>query len=60
MTAVTFEAQGEGRYLVIRCQPRQRIGLVLGKSGNWLAESLTGEVLGHAKTRKKAAALLMQ
>ena len=58
MSTLVFEAQGEGRYLVYQVHPRLRIGLVLGRSGYWLAESLAGEVLGHRKTRKEAASLL--
>ena len=60
--AIFLEREGSGRYMAFIEGPygRQRCGLVLGKSGHWVAETTHGRVLGHRATREAAALLLSE
>ncbi len=53
-----FDREGDGRYCIYLRRPRVRLGLVLGGSNRWLAESPNGQVLGNARTRSGVARLL--
>ncbi len=50
-----FEKQGEGRYEVFLAEPRTRLGLLLGKAGNWCAEDTKGRRLSCFANRKDGA-----
>lgn len=54
-----FEKTGDGRYDVYLAEPRTRLGLVLGKPGNWCAEDPKGRRVSCFNTRKDAANALL-
>lgn len=54
-----LEKTGDGRYEVYLVDPRTRLGLVLGKAGDWRAENRNGrQIQGAFGTRKDAAKAL--
>lgn len=54
-----LEKEGDGRYQVYLAEPRTRLGMVLGKAGNWYAEDTKGCVVSCFNTRKDAANALL-
>lgn len=51
-----FEKTGDGRYDVYLADPRKRLGVVLGKAGEWHAETSRGcQLPGSFGSRKDAA-----
>lgn len=55
-----FEKTGEGRYEVHLVDPGTRLGMVLGKAGDWRAETRKGCQLPISfGTRKEAANALL-
>ncbi|OZA27573.1 MAG: hypothetical protein B7X93_08850 [Hydrogenophilales bacterium 17-61-9] len=60
MTTTSFEfiKEGEGRYEVFLVEPRTRLGLLLGKAGNWCAEDTKGRRISCFNTRKDGASAL--
>lgn len=54
-----FERDGSGRYQVYLVQPRQRLGLVLGKAGHWCAEDTKGKTVSCFNTRTDGAKALL-
>lgn len=59
MEVFEFEKQGDGRYEVLLAEPRTRLGLVLGKPGNWCAEDTKGNRISCFNTRKDGAKALL-
>lgn len=54
-----YEREGAGRYQVYLAQPRRRLGVLLGKSGNWCAEDTAGKTLSCFNTRSDGAKALL-
>lgn len=50
-----FKKEGDGRYEVYLEEPRTRLGLVMGKPGDWCAEDTKGKRVSCFNTRKDAA-----
>lgn len=54
-----FEREGDGRYVVKLVEQNIRLGLLLGKSGNWCAEDTKGRRISCFNTRKEGAKALL-
>jgi len=57
--AFAYEREQTGRYAVFLVAPRVRLGLLLGRSGHWLAEDASGRTLTAFNTRGDGAKALL-
>jgi hypothetical protein len=57
--AFEFQREQAGRYEVYLTSPRTRLGLLMGKPGNWLAEDPSGRVISAYNTRTDGAKALL-
>ncbi len=54
-----FRREMAGRYEVFLVEPRTRLGMLLGKPGNWLAEDPSGRTVSAFNTRSDGAHALL-
>lgn len=57
--AFEFRREQAGRYEVYLTSTRTRLGLLLGKPGNWIAEDPSGRVISAYNTRSDGAKALL-